>query len=634
MLPSGPRWLWREDKTTMAYIEINGAQIYYETFGPDQPGQAPVLLIHGSTNTGQEDWGVVAPLLARRRHVIVPDCRGHGHSSNPSLSYSFKEMADDLAALVRQLGYERAHVIGHSNGGNVALVFLMEHPEVVQSAALQAANAYVSQDLIDKEPAIFDPQRVERESPAWRDSMIALHGVTHGPDYWRDLLRLTLQELITQPNYTPQDLQQVQRPTLVVQGQNDRVNAPARHAQFIAGHIPYAELWIPAGVGHNVHFERLFEWVERIESFLDRRGDEANEALYRLGEDRFGDSREWIFDLKAQTKPAEGKVSLSGSVLVESQRRAAIACIQDMIHRAPDQGVQVDEAGVSVLLSDSAPWALVNWGVIDLLQEPDRHSERVSQALLGETVRILEEKGDWVRVRTERDGYLAWARLAAIHRMTQAEASGYLVDCRARVIAELLPASRTATLQPGDFTGKLPFGVTVRIEAEDGKAARVRLPDGRGCWVRRSGLLPFEDCPKPDAQGIAFTLDLMRRFIGTPYLWGGRSPFGFDCSGFAGAFWGFMGVVLPRDADQQFRQGIPVEGPPQPGDLIYFGEPDPDQPNTRYASIDHVAISLGGDEVLHATSGAGGVVINSLDPASPYYRPWLRETLTGVRRFV
>jgi cell wall-associated NlpC family hydrolase len=68
--------------------------------------------------------------------------------------------------------------------------------------------------------------------------------------------------------------------------------------------------------------------------------------------------------------------------------------------------------------------------------------------------------------------------------------------------------------------------------------------------------------------------------------------------------------------------------------LIYFGEQSPDQPNSRYASIDHVAISLGGDEVLHATSGAGGVVINSLNPNSPIYRPWLRETLAGVRRFV
>ncbi|OGO36248.1 MAG: hypothetical protein A2W35_10330, partial [Chloroflexi bacterium RBG_16_57_11] len=374
----------------MAYIEINGARIYYETFGQDRPGQAPVLLIHGSTVTGKGDWELVAPLLAPHRRVIVPDCRGHGQSSNPNLSYSFKEMADDMAALVRLLGYERAQVIGHSNGGNVALVMLMEHPEVVQSAVLQAANAYVSQDLVDKEPAIFDPERVERESPGWKDSMIALHGDTHGPEYWRDLLRLTVQEIITQPCYTPEDLQQVLRPALVVQGQHDRVNAPARHAQFIAQHIPYAELWIPPGVGHNVHLERLFEWIERIESFLDRRGDEASEALYRLGVDRFADSREWIFDLQARINTVEHKVMLSGTVLVENQRQAAIERLRGVV-QAP-----VDGSAVSVFLNDNTPWALVNWGVIDLRQEPSRRSEQVSQALLGEAVRILEDRGDWV----------------------------------------------------------------------------------------------------------------------------------------------------------------------------------------------------------------------------------------------
>ena len=69
----------------MAQIGINGAQIYYESFGEDRPDQAPVLLIHGSTVTGKEDWKLVAPLLARHRRVIVPDCRGHGQSrSSPA----------------------------------------------------------------------------------------------------------------------------------------------------------------------------------------------------------------------------------------------------------------------------------------------------------------------------------------------------------------------------------------------------------------------------------------------------------------------------------------------------------------------------------------------------------------------
>lgn len=617
----------------MAQIEINGAQIYYETFGQDQPGQAPVLLIHGSTITGKEDWELVAPLLARQRRVIVPDCRGHGKSSNPRLSYSFQELADDMAALVRLLGYERAHIIGHSNGGNVALVVLVEHPEVVQSAVLQAANAYVSPDLVEKEPAIFNPDRVAREAPDWMNSMIALHGPTHGRDYWRDLLRLTVQAIISEPNYTPEDLQAVQRPTLVVQGENDRVNAPSRHAQFIAQHIPYAELWIPAGVGHNVHLERLFEWVERVESFLDRRGNDTDEALHRLKKDRYADSREWVFNLRSQIDPvAPDRVNLSGKVLRESQRQAAITRLENAFHLS-GRRAQLNAGGVQVLLNDRSPWALVNRAVIDLRREPRRLSERLNQALLGEAVRILEDQGEWVHVRLERDGYLGWMQANALLLATETAVQNYQASCQARVAAELLTASHSPARQAGDQAGKLPFGINVHIEAEQGGSARLRLPDGRTWWVAGDGLLLQEHWLKPDAQGRAKALELVRRFMGTPYLWGGRSPYGYDCSGLAGTYWGFLGVVIPRDADQQFHAGMPVEEAPQPGDLLYFGERESDQPSERIGAITHVAISLGGDEVIHATGSAQGITLNSLNPNSPIYSAWLRDNLAGVRRF-
>jgi pimeloyl-ACP methyl ester carboxylesterase len=258
----------------MSFITINGAEIFYETFGAPAVARAPIVLIHGSTSTGQADWSDVAPRLAAAGYyVIVPDCRGHGQSQNPQLSYSFGELAADTATLIRALGYERAHVIGHSNGGNVALVTLMEHPEVIQTCLPQAANAYVSQDLIEKEPRLFEPERVRRESPEWMNEMIALHGPTHGPAYWRDLLRLTVQAIITEPNYTPADLARVRRPVLVIQGEQDTVNAAGRHAQYIADHIPNAELWLPEGARHNVHLERPEAWLAQVLDFLGRRGN-------------------------------------------------------------------------------------------------------------------------------------------------------------------------------------------------------------------------------------------------------------------------------------------------------------------------------------------------------------------------
>lgn len=252
----------------MPFVVVNGAQLYYQAFGADVPHLAPIVLIHGSTSTGQNDWTEVAVRLAERWRVLVPDCRGHGQSTNPNLTYSFFEMAADTAAFIRALGYERAHIIGHSNGGNVALVTLMEHPEVVASAVLQAANAYVSPDLLEREPPLFDPDRVAHEDPAWRDEMIRLHGPTHGAEYWRTLLKLTLHATITEPSYTAEQLACVQRPVLAIQGERDAVNSVGQHAQFLARHIPHAHLWLPSNVGHNVHLEIPEEWLMRVSAFL------------------------------------------------------------------------------------------------------------------------------------------------------------------------------------------------------------------------------------------------------------------------------------------------------------------------------------------------------------------------------
>jgi cell wall-associated NlpC family hydrolase len=167
-----------------------------------------------------------------------------------------------------------------------------------------------------------------------------------------------------------------------------------------------------------------------------------------------------------------------------------------------------------------------------------------------------------------------------------------------------------------------------------GDFAAVRLPDGRIWWIANSAqdeLLPISKQPCADASGIAFTLGLIRKFVGVPYLWGGRTPFGFDCSGLAQTFWGFLRLTIPRDADQQFRAGKLVEGIPSPGDLLFFGEAS--ALSERYERITHVAISLGGDEFIHANAAAWGISINSFDPAAPNYRAYLREHFVGAKRF-
>jgi pimeloyl-ACP methyl ester carboxylesterase len=276
----------------MYFTASDGNAIYYETFG--NAASPPLLLIHGSTLTGAQDYVVLSNTAARfadRYRVIVPDCRGHGRSSaiwrdtaapdeprpialpdvaKTRLTYSFSRMARDMAELLAHLGASPAYVAGHSNGGNVALYMAKEQGASVRAAVLLAANAYIDEHIEKRVPRGMDPERVARESVDWMNEMIALHDPHHGPGYWRDLLRATIAETISVPRWTAQDLADVRVPCLCVQGDNDAVNAAGRHAQTLAQWLPVAEAWVPAGVAHSVHWEAADEFERRVSAFFGR----------------------------------------------------------------------------------------------------------------------------------------------------------------------------------------------------------------------------------------------------------------------------------------------------------------------------------------------------------------------------
>ena len=262
---------------------------------------------------------------------------------------------------------------------------------------------------------------------------------------------------------------------------------------------------------------------------------------------------------------------------------------------------------------------------------PSTSSERVSQGLLGEACRLLGREGDWAELRLDRDGYVGWMQAAALVEKTEQQVREYSAATQTIVRAELAQAYLAA--DRAMVAGKLPFGLRLPLADHAQGSLAVRLPDARVWWLAESDAIPVAERPQPDAGGVAEALRLMRRSIGVPYLWGGRTPFGYDCSGLSQTFCALLGIAIPRDADQQFQAGRAIEGPAAPGDLVFFSVPGGPTDPVRFADVRHVAISLGGAEILHASGRGRGVAIDRLAVDGDAYGVWLLQHVAGVRRF-
>jgi gamma-D-glutamyl-L-lysine dipeptidyl-peptidase len=249
-------------------------------------------------------------------------------------------------------------------------------------------------------------------------------------------------------------------------------------------------------------------------------------------------------------------------------------------------------------------------GVAPVHREPSLRTEQVTQLVLGETARVVEANGEWRRVRLDQDRYEGW-----VHR-------GYALETDheiARAWRESAAGwSEGAVVRVDD-------GAIVRlpVRARIGFAhPHVDLPDGRRGLVIAGAVTPFQ---RVTARARACSPDLwaLRTFAGTPYQWGGLTPWGVDCSGLVQTTFLARAVLLPRDAAQQVSAGHAVApGDQRPGDLLFFSE--------RGDRITHVAFQGPSDTLIHSTVACGGLVMEPWGPGSRAMV--LRTQLVAVRR--
>lgn len=238
--------------------------------------------------------------------------------------------------------------------------------------------------------------------------------------------------------------------------------------------------------------------------------------------------------------------------------------------------------------------AVVQHNVCHLWQKQKRQEdERVSQALLGETVTVRELSDDraWVRVEGE-DTYRGWCERRWLAPVGEATPQQTITS----VFADLLSAPDSGA----NLRLRLSIASRLTVLGVERDWAEVVLPGGLTGWLPLASVAPLV---APSRERIGASAGAYAgQFLGTPYLWGGSSAFGLDCSGLVQLCYRLAGVVLRRDADIQRTDTrfAPVGADALClGDLVFFGTP---------ARITHVGMHYHDNSFIHSAGGAGVIV--------------------------
>ena len=243
--------------------------------------------------------------------------------------------------------------------------------------------------------------------------------------------------------------------------------------------------------------------------------------------------------------------------------------------------------------------------VVDVYIKPDSRSEMVNQLLFNETVTASSEGENFISIKSE-DGYTGWVRSCHLSQGAKIRHS-HFVD---------IPVAALLDEKTGRFVGKLSFGTRITILESDESFGQIDFL-GKPAWISLG-------CVKQTSRrksGWRTIKSYLENLIGTPYLWGGRSGFGLDCSGLVQLVFNSCGYNFPRDSINQRKHGRKVALQNiKPGDLIF--------------SPGHVCIYYGSGKIIHSSAQAGGVYIEDLLPDLPDSREDIYDKIEVVKRVV
>lgn len=210
---------------TEHYASVNGLNMYYEVHGEG----APLVLLHGAYSNIQTDFGQMIPGLARNRRVIGVEQQAHGHTADIDRPLSYEQMADDTAALLRQIGVEKTDFFAYSFGGGTAFQIALRHPDLVRKLVCMGGTAYSPDGMYPEllaGMAHFKPEMLH--GTPWHEAYLR---IAPKPE---DFLNLVTKKMALDASWTgltTEQVQSIKAPVMIVVGDSDIVR-PEHAAEF------------------------------------------------------------------------------------------------------------------------------------------------------------------------------------------------------------------------------------------------------------------------------------------------------------------------------------------------------------------------------------------------------------------
>ena len=349
----------------------------------------------------------------------------------------------------------------------------------------------------------------------------------------------------------------------------------------------------------------LFSCDENTEK--EEEVNEADEVIAQVREEYAPDKRVALFDIEAvkneKIYTLKGESNMPEAVEnLKNKMKAEKLEFKDSIMMLPDEkGLEGKTMGV------------VKISVANLRDEPKHSAQLVTQATMGMPLKVYKKDGGWFYIQTP-DGYLAWVDYGGIENKTEEEFSEWK---KAEKLIYLKPfgSSYEKADNSSQSVSDLVAGDVLELLSEENGYFKAKYPDGKEAFISASEAKPYQDWLSSLEMEKEDLVETSKKLMGLPYLWGGTSPKGVDCSGFTKTVYFLNGIVIPRDASQQVHTGKLVDTTKSfenliPGDLLFFGRPATDSTSER---VVHVGMWIGDNQFIHSM---GDVHISTMDTTS------------------